>query len=75
MQLQSIDGLGGRVISGGVSCDIRLDLVEEPRVGDYVLVHAGYAIQVLDAEEAQLTLRTLAELAEAQAQAFPAESD
>lgn len=62
MQLTGIDGPRGTVTSGGVSCDVRLDLVESPDVGDYVLVHAGYAITVLDEAEAQETLTLLTEL-------------
>ncbi len=62
MQLTNIDGPQGTVTSGGVSCEVRLDLVESPDVGDYVLVHAGYAITVLDEAEAQETLTLLAEL-------------
>jgi hydrogenase expression/formation protein HypC len=62
MQLTDIDGPRGSVDIGGVSCEVRLDLVEAPRVGDYVLVHAGYAIQVLDEAEASETLALLAEL-------------
>ena len=62
MQLTDIQGPQGTVNTGGVSCDIRLDLVEAPRVGDYVLVHAGYAIAVLDEAEAQETLALLTEL-------------
>ncbi len=62
MQLTDIEGPQGTVNIGGVSCEIRLDLVETPRVGDYVLVHAGYAITVLDEAEAQETLSLLSEL-------------
>lgn len=61
MQLTEIDGPRGTVDTGGVSCDVRLDLVEA-RVGDYVLVHAGYAIGVLDEAEASETLALLSEL-------------
>lgn len=62
MQLTHIEGPQGTVNTGGVSCEVRLDLVEAPRVGDYVLVHAGYAITVLDEAEAQETLALLTEL-------------
>jgi len=62
MQLTDIDGAQGTVNTGGVSCDVRLDLVETPRVGDYVLVHAGYAIAVLDEDEAAETLALLTEM-------------
>lgn len=40
----------------GVTRDIALDLVPQASVGDFVLVHAGFAIEVVDAEYAQETL-------------------
>jgi len=61
MQLESVDGAGGSVRSGGVRMDVRLDLLEQPQVGDWVLVHAGYAIAVLDEAEAAETLALLGE--------------
>ncbi|NLO73256.1 MAG: HypC/HybG/HupF family hydrogenase formation chaperone [candidate division WS1 bacterium] len=45
----------------GAQLACRLDLVPEARVGDYVLVHAGFALQVLDAEAATETLALLEE--------------
>lgn len=41
---------------GGVKRPVRLDLVDA-KVGDYVIVHTGYAISVLDKEEAEESLR------------------
>ena len=42
-------------VSSGVETEIRLDLIENPRLGDTVLVHAGFAIQKLsDRESAEL---------------------
>ena len=42
--------------SNGVEVEIRLDLIEDPTLGDTVLVHAGFAIQKLDEREsAELT--------------------
>jgi len=41
-----------RVDFGGVERDVCVDLIPEVEEGDYVLVHAGFAIQRLDAEEA-----------------------
>jgi len=38
---------------GGLRVSIRLDLLEEARVGDKVLVHAGFAIERLKEEEAE----------------------
>ena len=38
-------------VSNGVELGIRLDLIEDPTLGDTVLVHAGFAIQKLDEKE------------------------
>jgi hydrogenase expression/formation protein HypC len=51
----------------GVLREVNITLVNA-KVGDYVLVHAGYAIQVLDEEEAQETLRLWKEILEAEPQ-------
>ncbi len=53
---------------GGVMRQVSLMLTPEARVGDYVLVHTGFAITVLGEEEAQETLALLAQLAEASLQ-------
>jgi hydrogenase expression/formation protein HypC len=54
---------------GGVRKDVSLALVDGVQVGDYVIVHVGYALNKLDAEEAQRTLALFAEMGE---QASPA---
>lgn len=46
----------------GVRKSISLSLVEEVAVGDYVIVHVGYALQKLDRDEAAQTLALFAEL-------------
>jgi len=46
---------------GGVRKDISLALVEDVAVGDYVIVHVGYALTRLDPEEAEKTLALMAE--------------
>ena len=46
---------------GGVMRAINVSLVDA-RVGDFVIVHAGYAIEVLDREEAEKTLELFREL-------------
>lgn len=46
---------------GGVRKEISLALVEDVAVGDYVVVHVGYALQKLDEEEAHRTLALFAE--------------
>ncbi|HPF32661.1 MAG TPA: HypC/HybG/HupF family hydrogenase formation chaperone [Candidatus Sabulitectum sp.] len=48
----------------GVTCQVDLSLVEDPGVDDFVLVHAGFAIEKLDREEADSRLRLFQELAE-----------
>ena len=53
----------GRVAFGGVVKSINLACVPEACIGDYVLVHAGLALTVIDAEEARRTLAWLAEYA------------
>jgi hydrogenase expression/formation protein HypC len=51
-----------KVDFGGITRDISLAYLPEVQVGDYVIVHAGFAISQLDEEEAHETLRLLAEL-------------
>ena len=46
---------------GGVRKDISLALVEDVKVGDYVILHVGYALTRLDPEEAEKTLALMAE--------------
>jgi len=48
---------------GGITRRISLWLTPEAKVGDYVLVHTGYAINIVDQEEAEETLRLLEEIA------------
>jgi hydrogenase expression/formation protein HypC len=53
---------------GGVEREISLVMTPEAEVGDYVLVHTGYAINTMSDEEAQASLAAFAELAEIQAE-------
>ncbi len=48
--------------AGGIEKRVSLALVPEAAVGDYVIVHAGYAISCLDPEEALRTLELFAEM-------------
>ena len=50
-----VDGDLAKVDFGGVVREVNISLVDV-KVGDYVLVHAGYAIQVIDEREAEETL-------------------
>ncbi len=62
--ITSIEGTTARAEIGGVERTISLALTPEAQVGDYVLIHTGFAIGVVDEEEAQETLRLFEELAE-----------
>ncbi len=59
MRIIEKNGVDAVTESGGVRKNIRLDLLEGVGVGDYVLIHAGYAIEKLDTEEALETLELL----------------
>lgn len=48
----------------GLRSEINLSLLEEPSIGDYVIVHAGFAIEKLDEQEALERLKLFDELAE-----------
>ncbi len=48
---------------GGVISRVSIVLIESPQVGDYLIVHAGFAITRLDVEEAEKTLALFAEIA------------
>lgn len=67
-KLVSISGEGelrmGRVDFAGVTRQACLAYVPEARVGDYVLVHVGFALSRVDEQAAQETLRALAEIGE-----------
>jgi hydrogenase expression/formation protein HypC len=58
----SIDGDIGKVSVGGSIIEIGLQLVENVKVGDYVLVHTGFALEKINADEAVETLKMLEEL-------------
>ncbi len=57
----------GIVDLGGVRREISLAMVDDVQVGDYVIVHVGYALSKLDTEEAERTLRLFAEMGAMQA--------
>lgn len=61
-RIKSIHDHEAEVEIGGVSYKASIWLTPEARVGDYVLLHTGYAIGVVDEEEAKETLRLLREM-------------
>lgn len=62
-KIVSISGMnewrGGRVSFGGIVKEVNLAYVPEAKEGDYVLVHVGFAISVVDEAEAMQTLEYL----------------
>jgi hydrogenase expression/formation protein HypC len=68
-KILSIEGDGvlgrtGRVSFGGVVKEVNLSCVPEANLGDYVIVHVGFAISTLDEEEAGRVFEYLAEMGE-----------
>ena len=63
VQIRSIQGSEAEVEFGGNRQTISIALTPEVKVGEYVLLHTGYAISVVDEEEAQETIKLFEELA------------
>jgi hydrogenase expression/formation protein HypC len=61
-QVMTINGLEAEVDLSGVRRTISVLMTPELRVGEYVLIHTGFSISVLDEEEAQETLKIFREL-------------
>jgi len=63
VKVVSIEGIEAEVEIGGVKRRVSIMLTPEARVSDYVLLHTGYAINVIDEAEALETLKILEEMA------------
>ena len=63
-QIEKMEGQKATVVLAGSRTQVLLALVPEAKLGDWVLVHAGLAITVLDAEQAKETYDLLAEMGE-----------
>ena len=61
--VKSIDGKLAEVEVGRVRRRVSIWLTPEVRVGDYILLHTGYAINIIDEAEAKETLKLLEEIA------------
>ena len=65
MQIEELlDGGLARVSAMGAERNIALDLTPEAKAGDYVLVHAGFAIEIVDEQYAAETLELIKSMAE-----------
>lgn len=62
-RIEELTAPGNAIVNlGGVRKEISLALVDDALVGEYVIVHVGYALQKLDQEEAERTLELFAEI-------------
>ncbi len=61
-QIERITSRRATVTLGGAKTEVSLDLVPQAGIDDWVLIHAGFAITVIDAEQARETYDLLAEM-------------
>lgn len=61
-EIVRIDGIKAEVSFSGAIRNVDLSLISEVKIGDYVLVHAGCAIQIIPADEAQETIKLFEEI-------------
>ncbi len=54
----------GKIDFGGVTREVCLAYVPEAKIGDYTIIHVGFALSILSEEEAQATLEALREIAD-----------
>lgn len=66
-EIEGNDAVGER---DGVRRSVRVDFIKEPKVGDYVIVHAGFAIERLSEEQAEENLKAAREVEEALAEIY-----
>ena len=65
LKVVAVDGKKLRVESAGLVREVRADFLPEVKEGDFVIVHAGFAIEKLDSEQARLDLEAREEVAAA----------
>ena len=65
LKITSIDGMDAVAERDGVRRKIRVDLLKDPKIGEYVMVHAGFAIERLNEEQAILDLEAAKEVEDA----------
>jgi hydrogenase expression/formation protein HypC len=62
-RIEALTTPGNAIVNlGGVQKEISLALIDDAVVGEYVIVHVGYALQKLDQDEAERTLAMFAEM-------------
>ena len=63
-KILSVDGTAAHCEMSGVTKDIDISLTPEAKVGDWVIVHVGFALQVIDAQKAAATLAAMQSVAD-----------
>jgi hydrogenase expression/formation protein HypC len=61
----------GKVDFGGVLREVCIETIPEAKIGDYTIVHAGFALNLLSEEEANITIQLLNELSAVEEQLPP----
>jgi hydrogenase expression/formation protein HypC len=62
MKVEKIEGDFAQVKAAGFLRKINIQMIPQVKTGDYVMVHAGFAIQIINEREAQETLRLINEI-------------
>ena len=65
LRIAEINGKEAVGFANGLRRKIRLDFIREPKIGDYVIVHAGFAIERMDEGQALANLKAIQEVANA----------
>jgi hydrogenase expression/formation protein HypC len=65
LRIAEINGKDGIGEANGLRRKIRLDFIREPKIGDYVIVHAGFAIERMSEQQALDNLRAIQEVTDA----------
>lgn len=66
LRLVELDGKEAVGEANGVRRRVRVDFIRDPKPGDYVIVHAGFAIERMDEQQALDNLRAIQEVIDAQ---------
>lgn len=62
MKIKKIEGEFAKVEAGGLTRTINIQMLPDLKVGDYCLVHAGFALQKIDSQKAKETLGLIDEI-------------
>ncbi len=65
LRLVEINGSEAVAEANGMRRTVRIDFIRQPKVGDYVIAHAGFAIERMSREQAEENLRAIQEVADA----------